>query len=340
MCKQILVTLLSGLIPALSLAEAAPPPVIDMHLHAIPIDFQGPPPQTICAPYSPFPAWDPNSSYTETFEKYGAKAGCGKQLISPMTADEVMQKTLEVLERYNVIGVTSGPMQLVEKWRQASPRRIIPGLLFELGENAPDTETIRRWHEEDKLRVFGEVTIQYQGIEPDDPRFEPWLALAEEIDVPVGIHIGTGPPGAPYLGFRNYRARMHSPLSLEEPLIKHPGLRVYVMHAGWPMLDDTLALLYTHPQVYVGLGVIDYVLPKAEFHRYLRRLVEAGFGNRIMFGSDQMIWPETIGIAIESIKSADFLSQKQKRDILYNNAARFLRLPDEQIALHHHVPAD
>ena len=87
---------------------------------------------------------------------------------------------------------------------------------------------------------------------------------------------------------------MHSPLSLEEPLLEHPGLRVYVMHAGWPMLDDTIALLYTHPQVYLGVGVISYVLPRAEFHRYLRRIVEAGFGNRIMFGSDQMIWPETI----------------------------------------------
>jgi hypothetical protein len=156
----------------------------------------------------------------------------------------------------------------------------------------------------------------------------------------VGIHIGTGPPGAPYLGFGNYRARMHSPLSLEEPLVKHPQLRVYVMHAGWPMLDDTLALLYTHPQVYVGLGIIDYVLPKAEFHRYLRRLVEAGFGNRIMFGSDQMIWPEAIGIALESIESADFLSAQQKRDILYNNAARFLRLSEEEIASHHRTSSD
>jgi predicted TIM-barrel fold metal-dependent hydrolase len=83
------------------------------------------------------------------------------------------------------------------------------------------------------------------------------------------------------------------------------------------------------------VGVISYVLPRAEFHRYLRRIVEAGFGNRIMFGSDQMIWPEAIRIAIDSIESADFLSEQQKRDIFYNNAARFLRLSEEQIAKHH-----
>ena len=44
---------------------------------------------------------------------------------------------------------------------------------------------------------------------------------------------------------------------LEEPLTRHPELRVYVMHAGWPMLDDTMALMWTHPQVYVGMGCVD-----------------------------------------------------------------------------------
>jgi predicted TIM-barrel fold metal-dependent hydrolase len=63
--------------------------------------------------------------------------------------------------------------------------------------------------------------------------------------------------------------------------------------------------------------------------------VEAGFGKRVMFGSDQMVWPGVIERAIEAIESAEFLSEAQKRDILYNNAARFLRLSDAQIAKHH-----
>jgi len=37
------------------------------------------------------------------------------------------------------------------------------------------------------------------------------------------------------------------------------------MHAGWPKLDDVLATLYTHPQLYVDLGVICYMLPRKEF---------------------------------------------------------------------------
>ena len=84
-----------------------------------------------------------------------------------------------------------------------------------------------------------------------------------------------------------------------------------------------------HPQVYVDTGVIDWALPRREFHSYLRRLVEAGFGKRIMFGSDQMVWPDAIGMAIEGIESAAFLAEEQKRDILYGNAAEFFGLIKE-----------
>ena len=133
--------------------------------------------------------------------------------------------------------------------------------------NPTPLEVLRSLHAEGGIAVFGEVAIQYEGIRADDARFAPYLALAEELDVPVGIHIGTGPPGAPRLfgPFRNYRGRLHSPLSLEDPLVRHPRLRVYAMHAGWPMLDDTLALLFTHPQVYLDVGVINWMLPRAEF---------------------------------------------------------------------------
>jgi hypothetical protein len=78
--------------------------------------------------------------------------------------------------------------------------------------------------------------------------------------------------------------------------------------------------------VYVDVAQNDWGFPRKHFYSQLRRLVDAGFGKRILFGSDQMIWPDTIGLAIETIESADFLTEEQKRDIFYNNAARFLRL--------------
>jgi predicted TIM-barrel fold metal-dependent hydrolase len=90
-----------------------------------------------------------------------------------------------------------------------------------------------------------------------------------------------------------------------------------------------------YPSVYADLGAINWIIPRAEFHRYLAALITAGLGKRLMFGSDQMYWPEAIEWAIEGVNSASFLSDDQKRDILYHNAARFLRLSEEEIAQHH-----
>ena len=101
------------------------------------------------------------------------------------------------------------------------------------------------------------------------------------------------------------------------------------------MLDDLLAVLWTHPQVHVDVGAIAFALSRKAFHHYLERIVDAGFGSRVMFGSDQMNWPGVIEYGIEAIESASFLTPTQKRDILYNNAARFLRFTPAEIARHH-----
>lgn len=48
-----------------------------------------------------------------------------------------------------------------------------------------------------------------------------------------------------------------------------------------------------------------------------------------------MIWPGLVDAAIAAIQEAPFLTERQKRDIFYDNAARFLRLDPDEIARHH-----
>lgn len=314
------------------------PPIIDMHLHALPADAQGPPPLAMCTPMQPMPTWDPAEPFGDTFMEIQKDPPCDDPVWSPTSDEELMTESLAAVERLNVIGVVSGPVEHVATWREALPERLIPGLTFNLAADADLTpDSLRQLHRAGALEVFGEVINQYAGIAPDDERMEPYWALMEELDVPVGVHVGTGPPGAVYLGFDGYRARLHSALTMEEVLVRHPRMRVYLMHAGYPLLDDLLAVLYAHPQVYVGVGVIAHTQPRPAFYRFLRGIVEAGFGKRVMFGSDQMVWPGTIERAVATIQEAPFLSEEQKRDILYHNAARFLRLDDEEIARHHRM---
>jgi uncharacterized protein len=196
----------------------------------------------------------------------------------------------------------------------------------------PDTSWLREELRTKRIQALGELTPQFMGITPNDIRLEPYWRLAEEFDVPVAIHMGPGPPAVAYESspsprkFPDFQMGANNPLLLEEVLLRHKRLRILVMHAGWPFLDGTLALLYAHPNVYVDLGALqaEFMVPRASYFRYLRDLVEAGFGKRIVFGSD---FPNQVEPGIEAILATDFLTADQKADILCGNAARFLRLP-------------
>jgi len=246
-----------------------------------------------------------------------------------MTAtDEVahMRATLAVMDDHNVVkAVISNYHDVVQRWCEAAPDRFIPS--FGISDpTAVSVQFIRDEHAAGRLKSLGEVASQYKGLAPNDSALEPLYALAEELDIPLGIHVGLTKPGGIYDAYPDYRAGAGDPLLLEDVLVRYPKLRLYVMHAGWPMLDNMVALLWAHPQVYVDISVINWAIPRKEFHSYLRRLMDAGFGKRIMFGSDQMVWPESIGLAIESVESASFLTEAQKRDIFYNNAVEFFGL--------------
>lgn len=326
-------------------ARQAAPPILDMHMHARAAAFYGTPPIPICAPVERMPRWDQRKPMWED----GSPPPCSHPLMSPRTDRELLDQTLAMMERYNVIGVLGGSPELVSQWMKAAPGRFIPGLdvrfdtrgeaFAPMPPGAPrrllPVAEIRRLHAAGAFRVLAEVTNQYAGIAPDDARLEPLWAMAEQLDIPVGIHIGGGEPGTPYTGGPAFRARLQSALTLEEVLVRHPKLRVYIMHAGYPMLDDLLALLFTHPQVYVEPSMAINVETRAAFYRFLRGIVEAGYADRVMFGSDQIIWPGLIEAAVKSIEDAPFLTPDQKRAIFYDNAARFLRLSHQEIARHH-----
>jgi predicted TIM-barrel fold metal-dependent hydrolase len=266
---------------------------------------------------------------------------CEKPIPAASTDEQVMRETIRLMERHNIFGMVSGEPELIRLWRAAAPQRIIPGIDFRLPGTpccrhvkAKSLAQLRALHARGDFKVLGEIMAQYEGMTPTDPRLEPYWALAEELDIPVAIHMGPGEPGDPY-GDSGYRAAFGNPLLLEDVLVRHPRLRLYIMHAGYPMAAELRALMFSHPQVYVDIGSIVYTEPRPAFYRFLQELVEAGYGDRIMFGSDQMIWPGIIEPAIKAIEEAPFLTTAQKRDIFYNNAARFLRLSKDEIARHH-----
>jgi hypothetical protein len=258
--------------------------------------------------------------------------------------------TLERMKRLNIRLVVVSALEAdLPKWSGSVQRnQLLPGLVFPCdqgrapitgrqcfsnGSDFPDVRWLRDELQAGRIKELGELEPEYLGLSPGDARLEPYWRLAEEFDVPVGIHMGPGPPGIAYdtgtfpAHSPNYRMAVGDPLLLEDVLLRHKRLRLYIMHAGWPRLESMIALLYMHPNVYVDLAALqsENVIPRAEYYSYLHALVRSGFSKRIMFGSD---FPEQAAIGIEAIQRADFLTPEQKNDILCGNAARFFRIEE------------
>lgn len=317
----------------------APLPIIDMHLHASSPDaFGGPQPVCTNREAVEFPPVDPREE--ATVQK---TATCARPVMSARDEADNARRTAEMMKRYNIYGVLVAPDEAgfdsalagTDRWRRYAPERYWTALDF-YDAGLPPLDRLEALVREGRIQLFAEVSPQYEGEKATMERLEPYFALAERLDVPIGLHLGEGPPGgASVMPGSKYAVAAGRPLDLEPLLQRHPKLRIYVMHYGSPLVEEMIALLYSYPNLYVDVAQNNWGFPRAHFYRQLKQLVDAGFGKRILFGSDQMIWPDTIPIAIETIEQAPFLSSEQKRDILYNNAARFLRLSEEEIARHH-----
>ena len=103
-----------------------------------------------------------------------------------------MQRTLAMLSRYNIVkAVTSGPR--VDEWKAASPDRIIAslavGTVIGAGFGATaSAATLRQLLAAKCFETIGEFAPQYDGIRPADVQLEPYFLVAEELDIPLGIH--------------------------------------------------------------------------------------------------------------------------------------------------------
>ena len=299
-------------------------PIIDVHVHAFKVNpaFSG----DMCPWFlSNMPGGDPN-------EKPPAfmNTDCAAPLHAAKSDKEFQDSLIATMKRLNMTIVASGDPSIIRNWQKAAvPGRVIPSMTV----NSSKELTVVAFT--DSLssgfyKVMGEVAPQYQGMSPSDTTLDAYFAAAEKLNIPVGIHMGTGGNGTINITNPKYRASLGNPLLLEDLLARHPKLKVWVMHAGYPMIDEMIALMGANAYVYVDIAGMIWSYPLSEINDYIKRLVQAGFGKRIMYGTDLLIWPKLMEVSIGVIENANYLSFDQKRDILFNNAVRFFRLDENK----------
>jgi uncharacterized protein len=240
--------------------------------------------------------------------------------------------TFAAFKKYNIVkAVVSGNPESVENWvAKDSGHRIIRGILmFASTDHGMDSGKLEQMIRDKKIEVFGEIAPYYSGTTLSDSAWQPYLRLCEKYDIPVAVHTGGGDPGGTYSWSPKARLKLGDPYLIEDVLVRYPKLRIYLMHNGgeeWH--EHALRLMAYYPQLYTDIAVMLWVEPNTQrtVTAFLKNAKHAGYLNRVMFGSDQMIWPHAIEKSISFLNSLTFLSKKDKEDIFYNNAAKFLKL--------------
>lgn len=299
-------------------------PIIDVHVHAMRVNpaFA----RDMCPWFlSDMPGGDPSQSAPAFIN-----TDCANPLRAAKSDKEFQDSLIATMKRLNMTIVASGDASIIRNWQKAAdPGRVIPSLTIS-SSNEMTVVAFTDSLSSGFYKVMGEVAPQYQGMSPSDTSLDAYFAVAEKLNIPVGIHMGTGGNGMANITSPKYRASLGNPFLLEDLLARHPKLKIWVMHAGYPMIDEMLALMGANAYVYVDIAGMIWSYPLAEVNDYIKRLVQAGFGKRILYGTDLMIWPKLLETSIGVIENANYLSFDQKRDILFNNAVRFFRLDESK----------
>jgi uncharacterized protein len=258
-----------------------------------------------------------------------ANFGAFRRTFDNMVTDGsvLLKQTIDYMDKNNIkVGVLSGENDLVQNWVKAHPTRFIPSFSPDtsLKDHQAAASQFERDVEQGKWRAMGELGLAYDGLALNDPLLFPYYEVCERKGIPVFFHTGLDGPEPQQLVSPKFRIELGDPLLLQDVVIRFPKLKVIIMHMGWPYPDHALYMLYAYPNVYLDTAVVNWILGPSVFNRMLKEAVDTVGSDRILFGSDQMVWPQMITPAVQAIVKADYLNAEDKRRILWGNAAELM----------------
>ena len=158
----------------------------------------------------------------------------------------------------------------------------------------------------------------HQAFFPDDPKFTPLFAKAEDLGIPVIMHSGYAAAGANTPGGGGFELAYARPIpGFDSLAARHPDLTIIMAHPAWPWIQEQIAVALHKPNVYIDLsGWAPRYIPK-------ELIMEAGgrLRKKVLFGSDYpYISPVTW---MEEFAELDIRDEARPL-ILRDNAAKIL----------------
>ena len=117
------------------------------------------------------------------------------------------------------------------------------------------------------------ILPMWTGIPIDDPLNYPLYTAACDLGVPVCINVGVPGPMKP--------ARLQRTILVDEVALCFPDLPIVMSHVGDPWVDETIAMLVKHPNVYLmTAGFAPKYLPEQ-----LVRFIDSRGRDKVMWSS-------------------------------------------------------
>lgn len=154
-----------------------------------------------------------------------------------------------------------------------------------------------------------------QQFDVNTPRLDYLYERCEQKQVPIVMHIGSGPYANEYVG----------PKHFSKLIRRFEKLRICVPHMGAPEFDDFLYMLDDYPNMFLDTTMIE--TPTDLFDTSFRGNREKLFSHtdRICFGSDWPNVPYSYKEALDSVDGFGFQNTDRRR-IMSENGLRFLNL--------------
>lgn len=200
----------------------------------------------------------------------------------------------------------------VAKFCSESPRLIPFASIDPQTSTRPDKEleNLVRNHGFRGLKLYP----TYQHYYPNDAKIYPLYAKAQELGIPVSLHIGSSV-------FAGARLKYGDPIYMDDVAVDFPELTLLQCHCGRPFwYEKAFSLARIHKNVYMEVSG----LPPHKLLDYFPGLDR--IADKVVYGSD---WPG-IPTFKENIQALNGLkiSEGSKQKILGGNAARLLNISD------------
>jgi len=150
----------------------------------------------------------------------------------------------------------------------------------------------------------------YQQYYPNDARMYPLYSKAQELGIPISLHIGSSV-------FAGARLKYGDPIYLDDAAVDFPDLVLLQCHSGRPFwYQKAFSLAWLHKNIYMEISG----LPPKKLLNYFPELER--IAHKVIYGSD---WPgvSTIKENIQAVRELP-ISENSVRKILGENAASLL----------------